>query len=332
MNIREPVSSSSTEVRSWTSTFKQPARALVLVTGVAAAISLLARFWWVADLIANLRVQLILGCLAAVICSMAARQWKLAGVSVAILVWQCSWLWSAFSARPENFGGPQLTVCSINVLTQNRQHHRIIQSLRESNADVIAILELGTELQETLIHELGDKYTHRILQPQDNDNFGIGLLSRLPFQGSRIFHLSAPPVPSIEADVEWQGRTIRIMATHPLPPMNDRYYRARNLQLELLAKRVQTYRKDEPENSVIVVGDLNLAPWSPLFHDFLAASSLQNASLGRGLTPTWYRWNYFPCGLVLDHGFSTDDLVCADRQVLGDVGSDHRPVVFRFEE
>ena len=129
---------------------------------LAAAVSTASRSWWIADLVANLRVQLILGLIAALVTSVVARNWKLASMSGVVLLWQASWL------------------------------------------------------------------------------------------------------------------------------------------------------------------------WSPVFRDFLVAADLYDASRGHGLTPTWYRWPLFPFGLVLDHGLASQDLLCRKRSILGDVGSDHRPLTLEF--
>jgi endonuclease/exonuclease/phosphatase (EEP) superfamily protein YafD len=316
----------------WHSRFSRAARSLTIVGLLASAVSIFARSWWIADLIANLRIQLILGLLAALICSIVLRDRKLTGVSALLLLWQSSWLWGAVAPVDRSHQGPQLTVCTINVLTQNSQHSRIIECLKEANPDVIAVLELSSGLEEQLIRELGDSYPFRLTEPQDDGNFGIGLFSRFPFQESRVFHLTVPLVPSIQAVIKWNSRTVRLVATHPVPPVNARFFRSRTRHLQLLAERIQTFREGKADEPVIVVGDLNLTPWSPLFGDFLAESELRNGSQGRGLTPTWYRWPMFPFGLVLDHGFCSYDLVCTGRTVHGDVGSDHRPVTFRFAE
>lgn len=306
------------------------ARVLTSVGGLASGVSLFARSWWIADLIANLRIQLLIGLLAALICSIAARKRILMMVSGSLLLWQATWLWTAFAPASLTPLSPELTLCTINVLTQNTQHDRIVEFLKQADADVIAVLELSSSLEERMIRELGDSYTFRLTEPQDHGNFGIGLFSRFPLRESRLFHLSAPPVPSIEAVIEWKRLNVRLIATHPVPPVNARYFRARTLHLSLLAERIQIWRNGEPEVPVIVAGDLNLTPWSPLFQDFLALSGLRDAARGRGLTPTWYRWPLFPFGLVLDHGLSTPDLVCTMRTVHSDVGSDHRPVTFHF--
>lgn len=314
----------------WRSRFLRASQSLTIVGLLASMVGVFARSWWIADLIANLRVQLILGLLAALTCAVAAGNRKLTGVSATLVLWQASWLWSAVAPVAASHRGPELTVCTINVLTQNTQFDRIVECLKEANSDVIAVLELGSSLEEHLIRELGDAYPYRITEPQNDGNFGIGLFSRIPLQNARIFHLGSSWLPSIQAEVLWNNWRIQLLAVHPVAPMNGRHFRGRNLDLKLLAGQVQTLRQDRPREPVIVVGDLNLTPWSPLFSDFLEASELRNGSQGRGLTPTWYRWPLFPFGLVLDHGFCTHDLVCTGREVLGDVGSDHRPVTFRF--
>jgi len=316
----------------WRLRFLLATRSLTIVAILVSAISTFARTWWIADLIANLRIQLILGLLAALICSVAAKNRKLTGVSALLMLWHTSWLWSAVAPVSQSHRGPELKVCTINVLTQNTEYDRIIECLKDANPDVIAVLELSSSLEEQLIRELGVSYPYRLTEPQDDGNFGIGLFSRLPFQSVGVFHLSANWRPSIQAEVQWNQQTIQLLAAHPVAPMNSRHFHGRNLDLKLLAERVQTLRVEHPATPLIVVGDLNLTPWSPLFHDFLAASELRSASQGRGLTPTWYRWPVFPFGLVLDHGFSTLELVCTGRTIHGDVGSDHRPVTFRFAE
>ena len=62
---------------------------------------------------------------------------------------------------------------------------------------------------------------------------------------------------------------------------------------------------------MIVMGDLNLTPWSPLFSDFETSTELTRAGRGYGLTLIWYaRVETFAMGLVLDHCLISDDLRC----------------------
>ena len=299
----------------------------------ATAISLLARHWWLADLIANLRIQLIIGLIFAVIGLVVTRQSPLAALLMLALIWHGSWIAPYMFATQKPVGVRPLKVCVVNVLTQNRQHDMVLTVLKNADPDVIAVLELGNELESRLNKELGDLYRYRITEPSDDGNFGIGLWSKLPLQDEQIFHLTVPLVPSISAQVIWEGQPVKLFATHPIPPMNSRYFQARNRHLELLAQRIGKQDQGSLEGSTIVVGDLNLTPWSPWYGKFVEDAGLRDCISGdqmASLTPTWYRWPLFPFGLVLDHGFCGGGLRCSNRKVLEDIGSDHRPVLLEF--
>lgn len=299
----------------------------------ATAMSLLAEHWWLADLIANLRMQQIIGLAFATTGLIVTRQSRLAAFMAVALFLHVLWVAPYLFAAQKPSGVRALKTCVVNVLTQNLRHDKVITVLKNADPDVIAVLELGTELESRLNKELGDRYRHRITEPSDEGNFGIGLWSKLPLQDEKIFHLTVPLVPSIFAQVIWEGRPVRLFATHPIPPMNSRYFQARNRHLELLAQQIRVKDQGSPEASTIVVGDLNLTPWSPWYERFLADAGLRDCIRGDGLaslTPTWYRWPMFPFGLVLDHGFCSGGLRCSNRKVLPEIGSDHRPVLLEF--
>ena len=224
----------------------------------------------------------------------------------------------------------QLRVFLANVLTRNQQHAHITSQIREADSDVIVILELSSKLNAAIHREFGDSHKYAISEPQDDGNFGIGLWSRFPLTDASVFHLNSQWFPSIEAEIEVNSRRIRVFATHPIPPIGSRNFAQRNGHLSLLAKRVQQRHSDAHERSTLLLGDLNLTPWSPLFNDLLESSTLENSAAGRGLQPTWYCGNSFPFGLVLDHALHSHDLQCENREVFPENGSDHRAQVFRF--
>ncbi len=222
----------------------------------------------------------------------------------------------------------------------NRNTDGIVQQIRDANADVIAILELTHELTDSLRAEFSDEYPEMIFQPQSDGNFGIGLMSRLPVESSTIFVTHEDWLPSISADIRLDSTPVTVIATHPVPPMFRRGYRLRNAQLESIARLARRLQEpaeaglqsgNEPRE-VIILGDLNLTPWSPIFQDFCRDAGVQCASAGTGLTPTWYRYPLFPFGLVIDHGLFSEGLTGQRTQVFPDAGSDHRLVLFEFQE
>jgi len=312
---------------------------------LGAVTTLFARQFWVADIIANLRVQLILGLLGIIALLLLLRRWRMVLVVTAVTIWQVSWLISAFQSSPRSTSSPeqpnastpadqtqQLRVFLANVLTRNQRHGHITAQIRQADPDVIVILELSSKLNAAMHREFGNSYKHAVSEPQDDGNFGIGLWSRYPLTDARIFHLNSQWLPSIEADVEFDSRRIRIFATHPIPPMGAYYFTQRNEHMALLAKRIQQQHSDDPKRPRLLLGDLNMTPWSPLFNDLCESTGLENAAAGHGLQPTWYCGKSFPFpfGLVLDHALHSHDLRCVHREILPENGSDHRALMFRF--
>ena len=77
----------------WQPRLSRATRWITNAAWLAVAVSTLAKSWWFADLVGNLRVQLILGLFAALFCCLFVRSWKLARVSGVVLMWQASWIW-----------------------------------------------------------------------------------------------------------------------------------------------------------------------------------------------------------------------------------------------
>ncbi|MCA9060903.1 MAG: endonuclease/exonuclease/phosphatase family protein, partial [Planctomycetaceae bacterium] len=304
----------------------------LFTTTSASIITLAARSFWLADLIANLRVQLVLGLLLTMALSIGLRRWRWLCLTSLLLCWQASWLFPAFVTgdvpAAERGTVSRLPVCTVNVLTSNRQHAAIIRQLRSCDADVVAVLELSNDLAERINGELSDQYPHRHLLPQDDGNFGIGLLSRTPLTAIETVSFSQWHLLSIDAEIQTGAQAVRVIATHPIPPMSRDNFHDRNRHLNLLREYAATSAQEG--HPVIIVGDLNLTPWSPVFRDWCRKFELQDASAASGLTPTWYRYPLFPFGLMLDHGLCTGGLDGRRVAVLDDMGSDHRAVMFEF--
>jgi len=309
--------------------------ALVIVVATTLA-GFFARHHWAADIFTNLRVQQVIGLLGASVVLAIGRQWKWLFVAFILLGVHAPWFTSAFLGTfstdgQQTSGQSELVVMTANVLTSNRQHDAVLKQIESANADVFAILELGTPLYQRLEKELSGTYPHRITIPQDAGNFGIGLYSRHSLTDVERFSINADDIESIAATVTTDSASYRIIATHPLPPVGSGGFQSRNEHLQVLADRVSAFRNVNSAIPVVVMGDLNLTPWSPLFAEFESRSGLAQATGGSMLVPTWYayrkRMALFPFGLVLDHVLISEDLRCVRREIGADVGSDHRAVI-----
>lgn len=310
------------------SRFRRSVRALAWVSVLAVILSTLAtlpaRHFWLSDLFANLRVQQVIAIAFAIVASLVGRQRLLTILAVVCLVIHIVPM-APQVITVQDVAKPvdnPIRLMMVNVLTTNRSPEKVLTEIQTVDPDVVAILELGSPLQKRLDDQLASTYPYSVTRAEDRGNFGIGLYSKNPLSHIDVFQLNEE-IKSIE--VRCNG--YRLIATHPLPPMGSRRYRSRNDHLRLLAARIRRSRTESPDTPIVVMGDLNLTPWSPLFRDFERDAGLIRARCGGAIRPTWYaRGSSFPFGLVLDHVLVGQSLRCLEYRVGPEIGSDHRSV------
>jgi endonuclease/exonuclease/phosphatase (EEP) superfamily protein YafD len=308
-------------------------RMLVIALCASTVLTLFARTHWLADLLANLRMQQLIALTAALVMCVMHRRWMGLAVVVLLVAMHLPWFGSTLrrSNRREIDEHSRLTVTLANVLTGNRRHADVAADLTSRDPDIIVVLELGSALAVKLSAEISQVYPYAVVRPQDQGNFGIGLFSKYPLAEEDVFTLNLG-IESIAATVKIVDQEYRIYATHPLPPIGARGFSARNAHLSRLAQRTKRFQKQSPATAVVLVGDLNLTPWSPHFTDLERASGLVRASRRFDVTPTWYRFQSFPFGLILDHGLISKHLQCISYTVGPDIGSDHRSITLTLAQ
>ncbi|MCC6695544.1 MAG: endonuclease/exonuclease/phosphatase family protein [Candidatus Hydrogenedentes bacterium] len=250
------------------------------------------------------------------------RAWRFAAVALTALVLTGGQVAPYFgaSATATATVGTRLRVMEVNVLTSNRNHDAFLEMVRAEQPDVIAVLEISAAWVEVL-RELSDLYPHKWVEPQE-DNFGIGLLSKLPLQDSEVIDFEG--VPAIRAEVEVEGTPVHVFAVHTLPPVNSENAARRNRQLKRLPELVK-----DVDGSVIVVGDLNATMWSPYFKSLCRDSGLKDVRKGRGIVPSWPT-QFAPVMIPIDHGLHSESLAVTGIHRGTAFGSDHLPLVVDF--
>lgn len=295
------------------------AAAGALVGGIS---PLVARWHFLLELGTHFMALYAIAAAAALVILAALRAWRCAAVALAALLATGAQVAPYFgaSATAAATDGTRLRVMEVNVLTSNRNHDAFLAMVRAEQPDVIAVLEISAVWVE-ILRELSDLYPHKWVEPQE-DNFGIGLLSRLPLKNSEVFDFEG--VPAIRADVEVEGRVVHVFAVHTLPPVRSQYASIRNQQLKRLSELVS-----EVDGPVIVVGDLNATMWSPYFRSLCRDSGLKDVRKGRGIVPSWPT-QFAPVMIPIDHGLYSETLEVTGLRRGTAFGSDHLPLIVDF--
>ena len=285
------------------------------------------RIWWVFELASHFRLQytLVLGlCLPPLL---YGRHYRWATVFGTFALLNAMLLAPRLLPGPEaavhpGINQPAFRVLLANVNSANRDYPKIRRSILEHEPDFIVLLEVTPWLLERLT-EFDGRYPHRAVAPRE-DNFGIALLSRQPLSRAEVVQFGPAGLPSVIAEVAVGERRFILLGTHPPPPVSAVSARDRNKQLTALALFARQARQP-----MLLLGDLNVSPWSPYFARMLTVSDLRDSADGRGILSSW-PVGLPPLWIPIDHALYSNGIEILRRETGSTLGSDHYPVVVDF--
>ncbi|MEM8865009.1 MAG: endonuclease/exonuclease/phosphatase family protein [Planctomycetota bacterium] len=303
---------------------------LLLCVCLPTLIGLAARLSWLAELATHFAWQYAIALPVCLVYCLATRRKRLAALAALCLLLnfrQLAPLYSSPTVTPvadtSSTQVDPLRVLTLNVLTANRKFDRVLELIRREDPEVVLLLEVDQPWVDAMapLEASYPQHRHRVR----SDNFGVAFYTRMPTRELQIREFGGGEVPSVVAEIDWQGEPLTIVGAHPLPPMSARQSAMRNNQLAAIGEFVS-----ELPHAAVVLGDLNITPFSPHFRDLLESGDLRDSGRGYGWQPTWagrFKW----LGLPIDHVLYSSDLQVLDRRVGPHVGSDHRPVLVDFK-
>jgi endonuclease/exonuclease/phosphatase (EEP) superfamily protein YafD len=322
-------------------------RLLPLAAGGVLAATLLsfaARAWWGFELLTHFRLQLFAAALVLMAVSFLrprassrvgvgalgaaatrGRHALPAALAVAAVINGAPL--ARYAAPTPSFAAPTpagtsaaLAVLSVNVRWSNDSYARLLDIVDKENPDAVVVVELTPAWREGLAR-LDAQYPYKRLAPR-LDAYGVGLWSRYPFERSAEVALESAA--AIDARLATPTGTVRLIGVHLRSPTTGALAAERNRQYGELTHLAGTTGA-EP---LVIVGDFNTTPYSPIFSDWLAASHLRDVRAGLDITwPT-----YLPfLGIPIDHCVVNAKIEAASFQRLRAFGSDHYPILCRLE-
>jgi endonuclease/exonuclease/phosphatase (EEP) superfamily protein YafD len=318
---------------------------LVLLWAALAGLGLLvvgaafARRSWRLDLMTHFRLHYMLAGAGLFLLFLSQQEFGGAAIAAAIALWQgLVWYGSrpAFD-RSAGKGDPPVTFMAANLQWSNEDRSRAIETLRAASADILVLAEPRRDWLP-FIDALADSYPYR-----SNARWPVAsgpqILSRLPILRSRTYH------PLVEGETIRpaglssayhnmaarfsfeetvvaisEGLFLTLLGIHAPSPGSGSRSAMRNAYLEGVASHCARI-----EGPLLLTGDFNLTPWSPVFGDFIRATGLVNAGGGRFATwPTWLG----PLGIPIDHALLRGPLALRRMTQGPRLGSDHWPLLF----
>ncbi len=229
---------------------------------------------------------------------------------------------------PDN-AAPGFTVMTFNIEYLNVSPDDLVNLLRYSEADVIALQELADEQVVAIEKDLSSLYPCQFLQGGGIP--GIGLLSKYPCRDTETFYLYAQAMPYLEATLEIDGHDVTLLNAHPPTTAGVYSYRS-NPHIAEEYKRLLD--RIQPDSPFLLIGDFNTTDQSDnytLIQSTGLSDAYRQAGWGLGLTwpagrygsliPTWV-----PETNRLDYIWYSDDFIALDAWTGERTNSDHLPV------
>lgn len=300
---------------------------LVAVPAVFLALVALATFlgrwvWWL-DVLANFRVHyfaiLTVAGLVIVVSRWRNLGYAILGVALVNLVFVLPlYVGSPGEGDP---GTPAIRVMSFNLLSSNENFSGVIDYIDTVDPDLVLLHEASRPWEVALgSSELG----YEMIRPRSDDLvFGTLVLVRQE-EVEAISHGFAADQPrAVELHYRPIGwpEPIQVLSTHPLAPTEARRAALRDAQIRFAAEWA-----DSREGAVMVVGDLNVTPWSWPFR-MLTEAGLRNSQIGFGLQASFPATSIFLVRVPIDHLLHSEALLVRDRYLGPALGSDHFPLV-----
>jgi len=277
------------------------------------------------ELAANFKLQYFLASLLCFFPFLFYRQYAWLGLCVLCIAMNAvvilPWYLPPKDGR-RTYSDEYLKIILSNVHADNKDYSGILMLVEKEKPDIVILQEVTSEWMDKT-SELERHFPYVLSSPRD-DNFGIAIFSKIPWKKAGIVFIGKANVPSILADMDINGKKLRLLGTHPVPPVNKKLFDLRNDQFDELGGFVA--KQSVP---FILAGDLNVTMWSSYYKKMIRETGLKNARKGFGLLPSWPAMFSFMM-VPLDHFLYGPGFEVVDTRTAGSIGSDHLPVIVQF--
>lgn len=193
----------------------------------------------------------------------------------------------------------------LNMNIHNSEEKIIINQIEQTNAQTVAIVELTTDMSQSLQQDY--PYFITTNKPTDSDNCGI--FSKIKPIQTNIYKLSYNICTA-------QFSNYTLIAVHPLPPLNSNSWELQKKHFKEINK-LYSQLKNEGQNPIIV-GDFNSTVYSPIY----------KSQFGKFNEKVRYTWNKSSIlTLPIDHVLSELDLKIL---LLNQLSSDHTALLIKL--
>lgn len=305
-----------------------------------------SRYWFWFELIGHFKLQWLFALACVVVVLASVRQFRWALVGILILAFNLAELSPWYIPRAEfpPKARRTLRIYFQNIALYNNQEQALIQQLREHTADLVVLQEVNRQYIKALnaLPEYPYRYLNLKSKASPGSSQDMALWSRYPLRRPQRDVLKVENTPSMQMQVQLPSAQIELLVLHPESAHYRGAFPLRQRQMQALSDYLQA----RPAHW-IVLGDLNITPWSGMYRRMVERTGLLNTRLGFGFLrsyPTGHRrfepqspsphsllnpsfWERIP----IDHCLVSPEIQVESMRILPDpMYSDHFPILMEL--
>ncbi|MBT8444150.1 MAG: endonuclease/exonuclease/phosphatase family protein [Gammaproteobacteria bacterium] len=303
--------------------FSRLIRLVFLTVSLATVIALFSRAHWFAELFSHFRFYFLLAQALLVLIFLHSGRWVLMAVTLMLAVPNAWYVVPYLTPLVMNQSvaaeqGKGIDIVAFNLNYRNEDHRAVREYLAAESPDVIVVAEV-TEAWSDALSYLLDEYPYATGEWR-SEPWGLMVYSRLPFVEAELLDLGVSGTVHARVVLDVDDKLLQVFAVHLYSPTNPQRAARRNRQLDDLARQVNASAVP-----TIVVGDLNVTPFSPYFANLLNGAGVVDARRPSGFHFTWPT-SAAPLWIPIDHVLSDPSVIVTRVSRGPDTGSDHYPL------
>lgn len=256
------------------------------------------------------------------------RAWALAALGLAVAALAPSHGLLQAPAAGEG-AHDDLTVVQFNARHSNRQVGDFVAALLRDPArrpEIVVVQEVSP-LVLLQLGALDAAYPNGVLRAEYSA-YGVAIFTSLHLADDETLRMpgAANHAVRLRLRLPRSGRQLTLIETHAVWPLGTQVAARRNAELAFVAG-LAAQSAGEP---VVLVGDLNVTPYSPHFRALERAAGLTSNLRGRWPVGTWPGWMPAWAAIPIDHLLVSPQVQVLERRVGPSFGSDHYAVTTRL--
>jgi endonuclease/exonuclease/phosphatase (EEP) superfamily protein YafD len=281
--------------------------------------------YWLVDILSHFPFQYSLVTLILLIICFWKKDVYLVMLAGSLFIFNCVGLIDlGESVHAEGTDGKIFKIYSANINRFNKNLGKLKDEINNMDTEIVVLIEVTPDHARQLKPVIQKYPYHIIYTPVGTFGLGMALLSKFPISDHHFIQLSKVGNSLLEVILEINQKKVTCYAIHFQNPVFLRDFSIRKRQFLRLANEVA-----EKSMPVIVAGDFNSTPYSPIFRKLLKISRLKDSSNGFGWQPSWHA-SFPPLWLPIDHILVSSEIKVHKRDTGLDIGSDHYPSIARL--